>query len=153
MTEPTVAETDVYISRTFNAPRAVVWKFWTDPQRIIEWFGPTGFRVPLETVTIEPRTGGAWNLTMTDDAAMVAPIRGTIIEIVDEQLLVVRLDADTGVGHLTEVVLRVQFHDHGDRTRITLHQGPFTAEQRDLTSEGWELSFTKLDTIIEGAAA
>jgi hypothetical protein len=33
-------------------------------------------------------------------------------------------------------VLRVQFHDHGD-TRMTLHQGPFTPEFRDLTRAGW----------------
>jgi len=151
MTDPVVADTDVYISRSFAAPRAVVWRFWTDPTRIAEWFGPTGFHVPPDTVQISLEPGGAWNLTMTDGAGMFAPIRGTIVELIDEELLVVRLDAETGVGDLSAVLLRVQFHDHGDRTRVTLHQGPFTAEQRDLTTEGWELSFVKLDTILEGA--
>ena len=51
------------------------------------------------------------------------------------------------------VVLRVWFHDHGDKTRITLHQGPFTAEFRDMTAEGWEESFQKIDAIVAGAAA
>ena len=151
VTDPVIADTDVYITRSFAAPRAVVWKFWTDPARIVEWFGPTGFHVPPDTVEIALEPGGVWNLTMTDGAGMFAPIRGTIVELVDEELLVVQLDAETGVGDLSAVLLRVQFHDHGDRTRVTLHQGPFTAEQRDMTAEGWELSFVKLDTILEGA--
>jgi hypothetical protein len=46
----------------------------------------------------------------------------------------------------------VQFHDHGDTTRLTLHQGPFTDEMRDLTFEGWNQSFEKLDVIFEKAA-
>jgi uncharacterized protein YndB with AHSA1/START domain len=151
MTDPDV--TDVFISRTFAAPRSIVWKFWTDPERIIEWFGPTGFHVPADTVLIELREGGAWNLAMTDHEGNRFPITGTIVELIDQELLVIRLDADSGIGQLTDIMLRVQFHDHGDRTRITLHQGPFSPEQRDLTAEGWELSFITIDTILEGAPA
>jgi uncharacterized protein YndB with AHSA1/START domain len=104
-------------------------------------------------VRIELRIGGTWALAMADNDDNRFPIRGTIVELIDEELIVVRLDADSGIGQLTDIMLRVQFHDHGDRTRITLHQGPFTAEQRDLTAEGWELSFSKIDTILEGASA
>lgn len=153
MTDPVVAETDVYITRTFAAPRPIVWKFWTDPARIIEWFGPTDFTIPPETVTIELEVGGAWNLAMQDAEGNRFPIRGRIVEFVEEELLVVELDSDSDFGPMTNIQLRVQFHDHGDRTRITLHQGPFTAELRDITAEGWELSFVKMDTIIEGAPA
>ena len=153
MTDPVDVDTDVFISRTFAAPRDIVWKFWTDPVRLLEWFGPTGFHVPADTVQIELRVGGTWALSMADDAGNGFPIRGTIIELVHEELLVVRLDADSGIGQLTDIMLRVQFHDHGERTRLTLHQGPFTSEQRDITAEGWELSFTKIDTILEGAQA
>jgi uncharacterized protein YndB with AHSA1/START domain len=152
MTDPVATDTDVFITRSFAAPRAVVWKFWTDPARIIEWFGPTDFHVPVETVQIDLRVGGVWALAMADGENNRFPIRGTIVELVDEELIVVRLDADSGIGQLTDILLRVQFHDHGDRTRITLHQGPFSAEQRDLTAEGWELSFQKIDTILEGTS-
>jgi len=153
MTDPIVAETDVYITRSFAAPRSVVWKFWTEPAQIVTWFGPGDFTVPIESVEIDLRVGGAWNLTMTD-GTMSSPIVGTIVELVEEELLVVRLDApESGVGALTDLTLRVQFHDHGDRTRITLHQGPFTAEARDMTAEGWEFSFVTIDSLLEGAKA
>lgn len=148
MTDPVITERDVYITRSFTAPRSVVWSFWIRPDRIALWFGPTGFRVPIETVSIEPRLGGAWNLAMADDEDNRFPITGVIVEFVEEELLVVRLDAQTGAGDVEDVLLRVQFHDHGDTTCVTLHQGPFTEEQRDLTIEGWGLSFQKLDELV-----
>lgn len=63
------------------------------------------------------------------------------------------LEAETGVGRLDNVILRIQFHDHGDHTRITLHQGPFSAEARDMTAEGWEESFVKMDNPFDGKYA
>jgi uncharacterized protein YndB with AHSA1/START domain len=148
-----LADTDVYITRSFNAPRALVWRFWTEPEQIATWFGPIGFHVPLETVEIDLRVGGAWSLAMADENGRY-PIRGVITELVEEELLVVRLDADAEDAAIENVTLRVQFHDHGEKTRITLHQGPFATDQlRDQTSEGWELSFTKMDDILTGGAA
>ena len=44
--------------------------------------------------------------------------------------------------------MHVQFHDHGEKTRVTLHQGPFTEEQRTQTAVGWEMSWVKLDGIF-----
>jgi uncharacterized protein YndB with AHSA1/START domain len=59
-----------------------------------------------------------------------------------------RLKASTEQGDVEDVILRIQFHDHGETTRMTLHQGPFTPEFRDLTRDGWLQSFDKLDAII-----
>jgi uncharacterized protein YndB with AHSA1/START domain len=73
---------------------------------------------------------------------------GTITELVPEDLLVVTASAETdGLGDIDGVSLRIQFHDHGELTRVTLHQGPFTAEQRTATATGWEQSFLKQDAL------
>jgi hypothetical protein len=50
-------------------------------------------------------------------------------------------------GH-TPIRLRIWLHDHGDKTRMTLHQGPFTPEFRDMTVDGWNESFVKLDAAL-----
>ncbi|WP_394770435.1 SRPBCC domain-containing protein [Lacisediminihabitans sp.] len=150
-TPPTVSDRDVYITRAFAAPRRTVWKFWTSPEHLASWFGPDGFHVPLETVTVELREGGRWDLAMVDEAGNAFPIRGRIVALTEFEYLEIRLDADTGVGDLEDVALRVRFHDHGELTRVTIHQGPFTDEQREQTAEGWELSFVKLDSILEEA--
>jgi uncharacterized protein YndB with AHSA1/START domain len=151
---PPTTERDVYISRSFAAPRATVWKFWTEPARLAEWFGPTGIHTPLERIHVDLREGGAWNLGMTNDTTgEVYPLSATITKAVEPEYLEMVVSAQSSAGNLEEIVLRVQFHDHGDKTRMTLHQGPFTPEIRDLTADGWNQSFVRLTTIFEGAPA
>ena len=149
-----MTDNDVFITRSFRAPRALVWKFWTRAEHISEWFGPTDYHVPLDSVVIEPKVGGRWQLAMESSDGERFPMIGTITELVPEELLVVTADAQTnGLGDLESVVLRVQFHDHGELTRITIHQGPFTPEQRTATATGWEQSFVVLDSLFEKSNA
>jgi uncharacterized protein YndB with AHSA1/START domain len=149
---PEVTDRDVYITRTFDARVDLVWKFWTQPELLAEWFGPKGISVPVDTVKVEARQGGSWNLTMKDDAGEY-PVRATITKLVEHEYLEMVMESDTNKGFLDNEILRIQFHDHGDRTRITLHQGPFTPEFRDMTRDGWSESFVKLDTIFAGVEA
>ncbi|BDZ46811.1 SRPBCC family protein [Naasia aerilata] len=151
-TSPAVTDRDVYITRAFAAPRDVVWRFFTEPELISRWFGPRDFRVPAETVKVEPEVGGAYALTMVGiEDGELAPMAGIITAFDPPEYLEVRLGAHSRDVDLDNVVLRIRFADHGDRTRVTLHQGPFDAVDRDLTAEGWEQSFEGIDAILEGA--
>ncbi len=142
----------VHITRAFTAPRDVVWKFWTQPEFLAQWFGPTGIHVPVESVEIDLRVGGTWNLVMVDDATGGEyPMQSTITELIDGELLVGTAHADTEDGPL-DVTLRVQFHDHGDVTRMTFTQGPFTDLQKEQTAVGWELSWVTLDGLLDATA-
>jgi uncharacterized protein YndB with AHSA1/START domain len=149
---PAVTDRDVYITRSFDAPIDVVWKFWTQPELLAQWFGPSGISVPVESVKVDAQEGGSWNLTMKDDAGEY-PITATITRLVEREYLEMVMESDPAEGFLGNETLRIQFHDHGDRTRITLHQGPFTPEFRDMTRDGWNESFVKLDAIIAGAGS
>jgi uncharacterized protein YndB with AHSA1/START domain len=150
---PAATDRDVYITRSFAAPREVVWKFWTDPQRLAEWFGPAGVHTPVENIDVGLEPGGRWDLGMTDDATgEVYPLSSRILKVIEGEYLEMHIEAASG-GQIEDVILRVQFHDHGEITRMTLHQGPFTPEFRDLTIEGWDQSFLKLDAIFEGAGS
>ena len=40
--------TDFVISRVFDSPRETVWKAWTEPERLKQWWGPTGFKVVVD---------------------------------------------------------------------------------------------------------
>jgi uncharacterized protein YndB with AHSA1/START domain len=148
---PEVTDRDVYITRSFAAPRDVVWKFWTEPQRLAEWFGPTGVHTPESNIDVDLRVGGRWDLGMTDDASgQLYPLSSRITKVVEGEYLEMVIEAASG-GQIENVFLRVTFHDHGETTRMTLHQGPFTPEFRDMTTDGWVQSFAKLDAIFEGA--
>jgi uncharacterized protein YndB with AHSA1/START domain len=57
MTKNTVSETErMVVTRVFDAPRELVWKAWTDPQYVMQWWGPKGFTAPF--CEIDFRVGG-----------------------------------------------------------------------------------------------
>lgn len=144
---PEVTDRDVYITRNFAAPIALVWDFWTKPELLAQWFGPHGISVDASTVAVGTGVGGTWNIEMHDDNG-VYPISAEILVMDAPTYLEVRMEAQTEHGALDDIIMRIQFHDHGDTTRLTLHQGPFDADARDLTIDGWTQSFEKLDAII-----
>ena len=63
MTTATVSETErMVITRTFDAPRELVWKAWTDPRYVMQWWGPKGFTAPV--CKMDFRVGGKSLLCM-----------------------------------------------------------------------------------------
>ena len=48
--------------RVFDAPRALVWKVWTDPEHVAKWWGPEGFTNSIHQMDV--KAGGTWSLTM-----------------------------------------------------------------------------------------
>lgn len=57
MEKSTVNEIErMVITRVFDAPRALVWKAWTDPKYVMQWWGPKGFTSPF--CQIDFRVGG-----------------------------------------------------------------------------------------------
>ena len=148
---PQVLDTDVYITRVFAAPRDVVWKFFTEPEYMAKWFGPSTTHVPVETVNVQLETGGSWDLDMVDNTTGEHyPIRATLVAVIPPEYLE---GAETNGAEMTPdgtgIRLRIWLHDHGDKTRMTLHQGPFLPGFRDMTVDGWNESFEKIDAILE----
>jgi uncharacterized protein YndB with AHSA1/START domain len=57
MTKNTVNEIErMVVTRVFDAPRELVWKAWTDPKYVMQWWGPKGFTAPF--CTMDFRVGG-----------------------------------------------------------------------------------------------
>src|ERR1044071_6634257 len=53
------------ISRVFDAPRDMVWKAWTERERLMQWFGPKGFSMP--TASLDLRPGGAFHYCLRSE--------------------------------------------------------------------------------------
>jgi uncharacterized protein YndB with AHSA1/START domain len=66
MTDQSTADTtrNVELERTFEAPRELVFRAFTDPDQVPQWWGPEGFHTPREKVEIEPRVGGRYHVVM-----------------------------------------------------------------------------------------
>ena len=149
MSDP-AGSTDLVITRIFDAPRELVYRAFVDPDQLAAWFGPVGWSVPRDTVDIDARVGGHQRFTMVsdDDPGVRSVVAGTFTEIVENELLVgeQRLH-DPDVGDIV-MQLRIELHDEGGKTRMVLRQGPFGADLGTDAQQGWNSSFTKLDTLL-----
>src|SRR5258706_6591524 len=83
---PTISDREIVIRREFDAPRALVWKAWTDPQHIDRWWGPRGFR--NATIAMDVRVGGMWRFTIHGPDGTDWPNRIVYREIVEPERLV-----------------------------------------------------------------
>ena len=147
MTDPTpmaAADQEVLITRIFEAPRERVFKAWTDPEEVSAWFGPEHMDTPRERITIDLRVGGRYELTMVRRGGGEFPIGYDIVELVEPELIVLQSDPMPQVGMHEPMVVRVEFHAHGDKTRMTLSDGPFPPEGRGHAEAGWNAAFEKL---------
>ncbi len=131
MTNDVSTEQDVLITRVFDAPREQVFKAWIDPDEVAAWYGPAHMEVPRGSVRIDARVGGEG-----------FAIGYEIVELVEPELLVMRSDPMSGQPDGT--VVRVELHDHGAKTRMTLSDGPFPAAGRGHAEDGYEGALDKL---------
>ena len=146
---PIATDSDVFITRAFAAPRDVVWKFFTQPEFVARWFGPAEVGVDPASVVIDAVAGGRWDLDMVDTASGDRyPLRVTLSTVIPPEYLEGVVSADAQEGDIRDVTLRIWLHDHGDKTRLTLHQGPFAPEFIAPTRDGWLASFEKIDAIL-----
>jgi len=74
------------ISRTFDAPRELVWKAWTEPERMAQWFGPKDVKIVKSTNDLQP--GGVYHYGMKTADGQVMWGKWSYINIVPPQLLV-----------------------------------------------------------------
>jgi uncharacterized protein YndB with AHSA1/START domain len=147
---PTAAHQQVLITRIFDAPPDLVFRAWTDPDHVAQWFGPDGFDTPRETVVIDVRVGGRYELTMVrKDTGAQFPVRYEIVELDPPRLLVLKSEPMPEVGMHDGTITRVELHDDGGRTRMTLSDGPYTEAAHAET--GWHAAFDKLDALMATA--
>ena len=149
--------TELRIERTFDAPRELVYKAFTDPDQIAAWFGPVGYTVPRDTVDVDVRVGGHQRFTMVPDNDSLPPagqVNATFDEVIENELLVGHEDLETEMAEMfgtSRLSLRIELHDEGGKTRLVLVQGPYREDFAGNAREGWGSSFTKLDALLAAA--
>jgi len=152
MTDATPAATtdqQVLITRIFEASRERVFKAWTDPDELAAWYGPEHMDAPRERIHIDLRIGGRWELTMVRrDGGAEFTISYEILQLVEPELIVLQSDPMPEMGMHEPTILRVELHDHGSKTRMTLSDGPYPPRVRGHAEAGWTAAFDNLATIL-----
>jgi len=143
----TAQDQQLTITRVFDAPREAVFEAWTDPDQVAQWFGPDGFDTPRERVAIDLRVGGRYDLTMVQrDGGAQHPVSYEIVELDRPRLLVLRSEPMPEIGLMKPTFTRVELEEDGDRTRMTLVDGPYAETQH--AEAGWHGAFAKLAALV-----
>ena len=131
------ADLELIITRIFDAPRYLVFKAWSEPDRAMRWWGSQGFTTAH--CEMEFRPSGACRVCMRSREGTEHWQRGVCREVVEPERLVFTFaweDAEGRPGH--ETVVTVSFAEYGLKTRLTLNQAVFeTVTARDLHQGGW----------------
>jgi uncharacterized protein YndB with AHSA1/START domain len=143
----TAQDQQILITRIFDAPRDLVFQAWTDPDHVAQWFGPEGFETPRETVEIDLRVGGRFTLTMLqNETGARFPVHYEIVELDPPRLLVLKGERMPEVGIHEPTMTRIELHDHGDKTRMSMSDGPYTHAAH--AEAGWNGAFVKLHALL-----
>jgi len=144
------AERDLTIRRSFDAPRTLVFKAWTEPQHLAQWSCPRGFTLTDNRGDLH--VGGAFSATMRSPEGTDHRLQGVYREIVPPERLVFThgwLEPSGVPGPQTLVTVTLE--ERNGRTEMTFQQGIFESEaSRDGHREGWNSCFELLAQLLAG---
>jgi uncharacterized protein YndB with AHSA1/START domain len=117
---------ELSISRVFDAPRDLVWKAWTTPRLVAQWWGPTGFTTTIEEMGVRP--GGTWRHVMHGPDGTDYPNEIVFAEVVKPERLV--YDHVQPPFHVV-----VTLNEKGSKTELAMRMLFPSPEERKLAIE------------------
>jgi uncharacterized protein YndB with AHSA1/START domain len=127
----TSSSRELVISRVIDAPRELVFKAWTDPEHLKQWFTPRPWTTPVAELDVRP--GGASLIVMRGPDGNEFPNRGVYLEVVENERLVFT-DAYTRAWEPSEkpfMTVIVTLEDLGGKTRYTARVLHWTVTDRE----------------------
>jgi uncharacterized protein YndB with AHSA1/START domain len=139
---------NLVITRVFDAPRELVWKAWTDPKLVAQWWGPKGFTNPRCEWNARPK--GSIHIDMRAPDGVVYPMSGIFQEALEPQRLVFMSSAlDENGKSMFDVLSTATFTDQRGKTALTLTLRVISATERAPQylkgmEMGWKQSLDRL---------
>jgi uncharacterized protein YndB with AHSA1/START domain len=157
------------ITRVFDAPRDLVWKAFTEPQRMKEWWGPKGVTITKSEMDLRP--GGSYHYAMRTPDGNTMWGKFVYREITPPSRMVFVSSFSDEAGGVTrhpmaptwplEMLSVFSFEDEGGKTRFTVRWSPLNATEQERATfaaghasmqQGWGGTLDKLATYLEKAA-
>jgi uncharacterized protein YndB with AHSA1/START domain len=138
------------VERDFDAPRDLLYRAWTEPDLLVQWLGPRQYRMEIDVW--EPRDGGRYRYTHSDDAGNVHGFRGVFHGTPTTDHMLQTFEYEGAPGHVSLDALT--FEDLGaGRTRVRTHSTFQSVEARNAMVEsgmeaGMNEGFDRLDELL-----
>ena len=151
-----IKDRELVLTRLIDAPPAKVYRAWTEPELLKQWFAPLPFTTPV--VEIDVRPGGANLFVMRDPQGNEYPNHGVYLEVIPNRKLVFT-DAYTGAWQPSAkpfMTVIVTFEDEGGKTRYTARARHWTDEAKKQHEEmgfhqGWGICADQLAALVAKA--
>jgi uncharacterized protein YndB with AHSA1/START domain len=153
MTARFPADRELVLTRLIDAPREKLYRAWTDPALLKQWFAPLPYTTPVAELDV--RTGGSNFIVMRGPDGQDMPNRGVYLEVVPNERIVVT-DAFTTAWEPSEkpfMTLILTFEEEGGKTRYTATVRHWTVEDREAHEkmgfhQGWGICADQLTALV-----
>ena len=140
---------ELVITRLIDAPRENVFRAWTEPALLVQWFMPPPWKVTKAELDVRP--GGSQMLLMCGPNGEEMPCQGVYLEVIKNERLVMT-DAYTEAWVPSEkpfITTILTFEDEGGKTRYTARVLHWTVADREAhenmgVREGWGITTDQL---------
>lgn len=143
------SEPELVITRTFDAPRELVFRMWIEPEHLARWGGPKGLTFVI--IKMDVRPGGAYRFNMKEGNGTDHWSQGTYREIVPPERLVFTSGWTDAEGNPTSpnTLLTLTFDEYEGKTKLTLHQTGFeSVTSRDSHRQGYLSTLERLEAYL-----
>lgn len=145
---------DLVLTRVFDAPRELVYRAWTEPERFARWFGPTSSTIPF--LEMDARPGGTLHFCHRFPDHEDVWVRGEFREVRAPEIVSftcafsdpagARVDRP---GFPPEMTITATFAEEGGRTRVTIRQSGLEKDQGEV--QGWTEGLDRLAALLASA--
>ncbi|MGX9426323.1 SRPBCC family protein [Bradyrhizobium sp. LeoA1S1] len=135
------------LTRRLRARPEKVYAAWTEPENLVQWFGPANVKPGSVQAELDVRAGGRYRISFTGNDGEYHQVGGVYREVVPNERLVF-----TWAWHSTperESLVTVSLRSDGAGTLLTFHHEQFVDETaRDDHERGWSESLGKLEKFV-----
>jgi uncharacterized protein YndB with AHSA1/START domain len=135
------------LTRRLNAAPEKVYAAWAEPEKLVQWFGPSKIRPGSLKAEMDVRVGGRYRISFVDEGGEYSEVGGVYREVVPNRRLVF-----SWAWHSTperESLVRIELKPDGAGTLLTFHHEQFFDQAaRDNHERGWIQLFGSLENYL-----
>ena len=139
----------VRISRNYGVTPEKVWRAWTDPQALSQWFGHAKPETTLAEVDL--RVGGSYRIAFAGSTGEMNEVSGVYQEVVPNRRLVFTWAFKSTPERVSRVSIDLTQQAGGTELRF-VHDRFYNEEARDKHEWGWQHGFANLDALMQRTA-